>query len=135
MEEVDKSCNSEERCLLVDDCISVQKRRDDLRGKNKTELESLETKEEVHQLKSRVCNRAQDAFCCPPPKPVCSSSQTCVPRLKCPSVRSLFQARSSTKKNSKERADISKIIVSLVCANPGQKGRVKYCCESDTVTG
>jgi len=75
VEEVDKTCQSHETCMP--NCALFKEK---LKLKNEFKIGSQEREDLVNQIKSQVCNKKKQAFCCP------CEDDPCVPTSDCPQV-------------------------------------------------
>merc|ERR1712013_636531 len=116
VEEVDKTCKTEETCLPDSQCKIFQEK---LKLKDELEKGSAERTAIVNQLRNEVCNKKERAFCCP------CEGNSCVLTADCPPAQQPLAERERIK-SSKPTAAAQ--ILSLLKANICNKEEKKICC-------
>merc|ERR1712012_1139983 len=116
VEEVDKTCKTEETCLPDSQCQIFQEK---LKLKDELEKGSAERTAIVNQLKNEVCNKKERAVCCP------CEGNSCVSIADCPSAQQLIAERKRIKSSNPTAAAQ---ILSRLQANICNKEEKKICC-------
>merc|ERR1712223_786490 len=116
VEEVDKTCKSEETCLPSSQCKIFQQK---LNLKDELEKGSAKRTAIVNQLKNEVCNKKERAFCCP------CEGNSCVSTADCPQAQQLLAERERIKGSDPTAAAQ---ILSRLKANICNKEEKKICC-------
>merc|ERR1712156_256420 len=116
VEEVDKTCKTEETCLPSSRCKVFQEK---LKLKDELEKGSAKRTAIVNQLKNEVCNKKERAFCCP------CEGNSCVLTADCPPAQQLLAERKRIKSSNPTAAAQ---ILSRLKANICNKEEKKICC-------
>merc|ERR1712012_752685 len=116
VEEVDKTCKTEETCLPSPQCKIFQEK---LKLKDELEKGSAKRTAIVNQLKNEVCNKKERAFCCP------CEGNACVLTADCPPAQQLLAQRERIKGSDPTAAAQ---ILSRLKANICNKEEKKICC-------
>jgi len=114
VEEVDKTCQSHETCMP--NCKLFKEK---LKLKNELQFGSQEREDLVNQIKSQVCNKKKQAFCCP------CEDDPCVPTSDCPQALDLLDRRKRIQSSNPTAASQ---IISRLKANICSEKERRICC-------
>lgn len=105
----DKTCQSSEECLPLNDCPYWQEKEDIKNSLSR----GRERQAIVNQQKNQICNKGARALCCPP----CKESEPCLPVAQCPAVQQLQAQRKDykRKRNNAAAQQLLAQIQGLIC--------------------
>jgi len=121
LDEVDKKCEGAIECLHHTECEPYKEATKQM---NLLPKPSCKLKEARHELKGRVCNKAEQGVCCSP----CTLGQVCIPQKDCQSFTEEKLKLRNLDKDSSEFASVRENLVKRIC-DPATK---TVCCEKES---
>ena len=124
-DQVDKICRDGENCVSRTSCPQVNslyKKAESVSGRKRKNI--------INVLKSRVCNKKAQAFCCEE-EDRCEAGASCVSAETCPEVESKIEQVKSGRLPFHESIEIYKELEARIC----DESSTMFCCGQNEVPG